>query len=71
MYRTDKNELASQVEDVFVMVEKNVSCTKSVIDHIDNLIEQKPLHESIHNALTELRNICAINVMNLARVNKP
>ncbi len=58
------------IEDVFVLLEKNVNCTHTLINHIDDLIENKYFSESIISILTTLRNTCAMNVMNIAQLTK-
>ncbi len=59
-----------EVEDILNLVEKNVDCTNKLIKHIDNLIENKHFPESILKVLTSIRNTCAVNVMNIARLTK-
>ncbi len=58
------------IEDVFSLLEKNVDCTHTLINRIDDLIEHKYLSESIIKILTTLRNTCAMNVMNIAQLTK-
>ncbi len=72
--RTLKNDYnfcnADEIEDVFNLLEKNVAATNKLIEHIDTLIENKCFPESIFKILTSLRNTCAVNVMNIARLTK-
>ncbi len=72
--RTLKNDYnfcnTDEIEDVFNLLEKNVAATNKLIEHIDTLIESKCFPESIFKILTTLRNACAVNVMNIARLTK-
>ncbi|AXT63293.1 hypothetical protein D1816_24110 [Aquimarina sp. AD10] len=58
------------VNDIYNLVKKNSNCAQLLIKHIDLLLENKHLSESIVQILTSIRNTCAIHVMNLARVAK-
>ncbi len=59
-----------EVEDILSLVEKNVDCTNKLIKHIDAIIERKYFQEPILKVLTTIRNTCAVNVMNIARLTK-
>ncbi|MDY8134107.1 hypothetical protein [Aquimarina sp. 2201CG5-10] len=70
MRKTNKTKVhpdIDEIQDVYALIEKNMDCTKKVILHIDFLIERTDLPETTIKSLTSLRNICAVNVMNLAR----
>ncbi|MBQ4820341.1 hypothetical protein [Aquimarina sp. MMG016] len=70
MYKTIKNDNLvknEEIEGVYRLIEKNMDCTKKVIKHIDVLIENRLYPESAFKSLTSLRNVCAINVMNLLK----
>ncbi len=64
------NRNADDIEDVYHLLKKNADTTKTLIQHIDALIESKHFPESILKILISIRNACAINVMNIARFTK-
>lgn len=70
MYANNKKDPSFYTHHVLEMINKNVNCTKSMITHIDYILEHKSLQESMIDSLTSIRNMCAINLMNLSRVNK-
>ncbi len=57
----------SPVEDVLKLIEKNIEGSNSVIYGIDQLIENKSIPEYIRETLIALRDIYAINTMNIER----
>ncbi len=58
------------IENVINLLNENVDCTNKLIQHIDSLIEKKHLSETILRILKKIRNTCAVNMMNLARLTK-
>jgi len=73
MHKLKKSQIYKdheEVKDVFTLLEKNMNCTNTIIDQIDYLLERKHLPDSILKILTSLRNTCAVNIMNIARLTQ-
>jgi len=62
-YRNQK-----EIESIYRLLQKNLDCTHEVIEHIDELIENRYFNESLHKVLISCRNTCAVNAMNITKL---